>query len=115
MRRHRTKWTYRGESRDAIGQEVIVKRKKVRTTTRDKLDGGFDIQTERAGPFNGIQNLLRLSLEDVVLSGEMVAHRVGAIYFGGGGDIDQRNIGGQGRRLGIGQEGLVKVLKRHGH
>jgi hypothetical protein len=56
---------------------------------------------------------LRLPLEDVILSGEMLDQIVGTVHPGGCGDIDQRNIGSQGSRPGVKKESLVHFLERH--
>ena len=97
-----------------VSQEVIVQRGKIGPASRHKLQGSFNVQAEGVGTLNHIQNVFRPGLDNSLLLGEVADHRRCAIQLGGGGDIDQGRIGGQGRRSWVSQKALVHVFQRHG-
>jgi hypothetical protein len=59
---------YRGEGHDAVGQEIIIERGEIRATTLDKLQGGLHIQAQRIRALDGIDNAIRVLLDNASLS-----------------------------------------------
>lgn len=109
----RSRGIYRGDSRDTVRQEIIVHRREIGTAALGEPQGGLNIQTQRVGALDDIDDLLRLFLDDFGMARQMVLDRVGAVDASGGGDIHQRHIGGQWRRpiFLLLQEPLVAVLE----
>lgn len=104
---------YRRKGSDMIGQEIVVKLRKVRPAARHKFQSSFNIQAERVGAFEGVQNGLRLGLNDALLFAEMADNRSVTVYLSSGRDVNEGRIGGQRNRLGVGQEPAVHIFQRH--
>lgn len=90
----RSRGTYRGDGCDPIHQEIIVHRGKIGTTALNERQGDLNIQTQRVGALDGIDDLLRRLLDDSRFARHMLLDRVGAVDACGSGDIDQRHIVG---------------------
>lgn len=79
---------YRGERRNAVGQEIIVELGEIGPAARLKLQRRVNVQAQRIRAFDDTQDVLRFLLDDVLLLGEMVEDGVSAFHFGGRGNVD---------------------------
>lgn len=101
---------YRGDGHDVSRDQTIVERGEINPTSIDKVQRGLHIQHQRVGALNGIDHLFRL-LDDARMARGMGGDGIGALELGGGGDVEERSIGGHRRVLGAGQELLVGVAE----
>jgi hypothetical protein len=60
---------------------------------------------------DGIENLLALLLQQLLLDGQVLDDGCRVAYAGEGGDVVERGIGGQCARGRIGQEGCIHVAE----
>ena len=95
------------ECNDTIGQEVVIQAGQISSPTCKEFQCGLDIQAQSVTAFNAAQNLLFLLGEKLLMCCMMLNYRRRGVYGGKSGNVVERGIVVQRRRIGLCQKGLV--------
>jgi len=90
---------YDGQVDDAIGEELVVKPRQVRTTTVLELEGQLRLDGQGVLPLDDVDELLLVLLDLVARGVEVLDYVCRAVEAGEGGNVVQGRVLGQRGRV----------------
>jgi len=105
---------YHGEGHGPVRHKVVVQAWQVGAAAVLELDGRVYVDAERMRARNGVEHLLALLLQQLLLDRQVLDDGRRVVYAGEGRDVVERGIGSQCARRRIGQERRIRVAEGHG-